>query len=48
MPDFLELSTLLRSGMPLVAIETVEEAKAMRLLDRALRAWAALRGIPAD
>lgn len=37
MPDFREISTLLRSRMPLIAIETVEEAKAVRLVDRAAR-----------
>lgn len=37
MPDFRELSTLLRSRMPLIAIETVEEAKVIHLLDRAAR-----------
>lgn len=37
MPDFGEFSALLRSRMPLIVIETVEEVKALRLLDRAAR-----------
>ena len=37
MADFRELSALLRSRMPLVSIETTEELKARRLLDRFAR-----------
>lgn len=37
MPDFRELSALVRSRMPLVCIETVEEPKVLRLLERLAR-----------
>ena len=37
MPDFRELSALVRSRMPLVCIETVEEPKVLRLLERLSR-----------
>ncbi|MDO9599578.1 MAG: AAA family ATPase [Azoarcus sp.] len=37
MPDFRELSALVRSRMPLLCIETVEEPKALRLIERLAR-----------
>ncbi|KAA3654634.1 MAG: AAA family ATPase [Proteobacteria bacterium] len=37
MPDFRELSALVRSRVPLVCIETVEEPKVLRLIDRLAR-----------
>ncbi len=37
MPDFRDLSTLVRSRVPLVSIETSEEPKALALLDRIAR-----------
>jgi SpoVK/Ycf46/Vps4 family AAA+-type ATPase len=37
MPDFRELSALVRSRMPLVCIETVEEPKVLSLLERLAR-----------
>ncbi|WP_230970150.1 AAA family ATPase [Nitrogeniibacter aestuarii] len=37
MPDFRELSALVRSRMPMVCIETVEEPKVLRLLERLAR-----------
>lgn len=52
MPDFRELSALVRSRMPLVCIETIEEPKVLRLLERlaredqlAFHSWSVAEGL---